>query len=95
MFSNQKLQYETIQHSSQSIELWEYYQEDLDEAAKKIYAIEKRFKYSRTDATDSSLQPFSDVLENDLDTPKALELLTTLENQTLQKKLFLLLGFII
>ncbi len=83
-------------------EPWEYSRTELDEAAKKIQAIEKRLQKlspSTTDVTDSSLlQSFSAALADDLDTPKALELLTETTNKgllTQAKKMVQILGFLL
>lgn len=81
-------------------EAWEYKDEDIKTAEKAIKSIESKlnqFSHSQENQnSNTSLEQFSNTLSNDLDTPKALEVI----NETVQtgdinstKKMLEILGF--
>jgi len=79
---------------------WEYHQEDLDKAAKMIKSIEKNIQsvsHSQKNHNEKELNQFTEALEDDLDTPKALEVIAeTIKNgeNDAAKKMLQVLGFI-
>lgn len=92
---------------------WEYYEDEIKSAQESINLIEKALSGDKTEkseiANDSYLQEFIENLENDMDTPKALELMKNLANQILKENnssqknklqktlfsMFSILGFVI
>ena len=79
---------------------WEYYKEDLDNAQETIDSLEKKLKHSiskESETKSEALTEFTEVLSNDLDTPKTLEILIeTIENgdTTTAEKMLGVLGFV-
>ena len=77
-------------------EPWEYYQEDLDEAAETVKTIERKLKTKETTNKNTYLEQFTKALADDLDTPKALKILNeTIENGNTEEanKMMGVLGF--
>jgi cysteinyl-tRNA synthetase len=79
---------------------WEYYQEDLDNAQKTMDSLEKKLKaHSSTENKTKTeiLEKFTEALADDLNTPKALEILTdTIENGDKEdaQRILEVLGFV-
>lgn len=78
---------------------WEYQEKDLIEAQKCVDTVETLFlhlKEAATDIDDKTIAEFIKIMDQDLDTPKALEFLLKLAKETSGHKLktlFSLLGF--
>ncbi len=63
-------------------ENWEYKEKDLNQAQKDVATVEGKLQ-------DGNLEDFIKIMDNDLNTPKALELLITSKN----KRIYDILGF--
>lgn len=75
---------------------WEYEEKDLIKAQKNVDAIESVIARSETTRqSDSNTQQFTRILDQNLDTPKALEFLLDLAKQNAKelKNLYEILGF--
>lgn len=74
---------------------WEYKEEDLKKAQKKMTTVEQTIRHPELDrpclSTTKSIQLFSRIMDNNLDTPKVLELLL----KSPSKGIFDILGFIL
>lgn len=68
---------------------WEYKEEDLKKARKNVTIVEQTIRHPAL--VPGSTQIFTQILDQDLDTPKALELLL----KSPSKKIYEILGFII
>ncbi len=80
-------------------EPWEYFQEELDKASKMIKKIEEKINKNKyTQKEKPNLKTFSYALSDDLNTPKALEIINETvkkRNITEAKKMLEVLGFVI
>ena len=92
-FSPNTIRYLLLSHHYR--EQWEYHQQDLDRASEKIKAIEEKIKQENS-GEKQNLINFTEALADDLNTPKALNILDeTLKkgNTAAAKKILEVLGF--
>ncbi|MCL4366110.1 cysteine--tRNA ligase [Patescibacteria group bacterium] len=77
---------------------WEFNEKDLIQAQKNVQLIEKTIAaFDQNNKNLADIEKFTKIVDQNLDTPKALEFLLTLakKNSAGLKKLFAALGFII
>lgn len=96
-FSANQIRYFVLQHHYRFP--WEYFEEDMESAAKEWKSIEESLAHVEMDKTNTLLDSFLKALENDLCTPKAMEILrqslAKMENPAAVKKSFEMLGFLL
>jgi cysteinyl-tRNA synthetase len=80
---------------------WEYYEEQITAAKKAMGSIEAKVNQfsnsQKNQKRDDAMEQFTTALSDDLDTPKALEILNETvekENITEAKKMMEVLGFV-
>ena len=80
-------------------EPWEFFQEELDTIADRVNKLEEKIKKNTyTQKEKSNLEAFTKALSDDLDTPKALEIINeTIKKRNINdaKKMLEVLGFAI
>lgn len=98
-YSANAIRFELLSHHW--MQKWEFSEENLQKSQGKIDYIESKIKDITLDnTTDVPLQDFDTAMENNLDTPKALEILYSLSQKEDQRsklsaaKIYQILGFI-
>ena len=90
-YSANAIRYTLLSHHYRT--RWEFNESELKEAEAKVIEIRKSLNFKSSGNINSTIQQFNNFLDDDMNTPKALEIMTNAENNGDVKQMAQVLGF--